>query len=78
MKQSRVKRFQGPQFKVGDLVRMKNGEARSGQAQYYATDTNYGRVGIVTKAIGCYDGFVEVLIGTWKGSINKWNIEVIK
>ena len=66
MKQSSVTRFRGPQFKIGSLVKLKG------------TNGSNGKVGIVTKAIGCYDGFVEVMVGTWKGSINKFNIEVIK
>ena len=67
MKQSSVTRFAGPQFKVGDLVRL----TRSAHSKWN------NKVGIVTKVIGCYDGFVEVMVGTWKGSINKFNIEVI-
>ena len=68
MKQSTVKRFAGPQFKIGTLVRLKE-EPFSGVI---------GKVGIVTKANHCYDGFVEVMVGSWRGSINKFSIEVIK
>jgi len=50
-------------FKVGDLVRWKRPNRQ---------------VGIVTKVTGCYDGFVEVMVGTWKGSINVIMLEVIK
>jgi len=56
------------QFKIGDLVRMKG---RDEDSQWN------NRVGIVTKTIGCYSGFVEVMIGTWKGSVNWRNLEVI-
>ena len=53
-------------FKVGDLVRLKGRNSPNRQ------------VGIVTKVTGCYDGFVEVMVGTWKGSINVIMIEAIK
>ncbi len=56
------------QFKIGDLVRLKD-----------RWDTKWNNsIGLVTKTIGCYGGFVEVMIGTWKGSVNLRNLEVIK
>ncbi len=57
------------QFKIGDLVRLKDRDE----------DSKWNnRVAIVTKTVGCYSGFVEVMIGTWKGSVNLRNLEVIK
>ena len=61
--------FNQSQFKIGDLVRLKNRDE----------DSKWNnKVAIVTKTIGCYSGFVEVMIGTWKGSVNWRNLEVIK
>jgi hypothetical protein len=65
MKQSSITRFRGPQFKIGSLVKLKG------------TNGSNGKVGIITKANHCYDGFVEVMVGSWRGSINKFSIEVI-
>jgi len=64
--------FNQSQFKIGDLVRTKDLSIRGD------SDNNTAHVGIVTRTTGCFSGFVEVMIGTWKGSVNWRNLEVIK
>jgi len=50
-------------MKVGDLVGFK--------------EDKYKEIGIVTSVTGCHYGYIEIVIGKWKGQIRSIRLKVI-
>ena len=50
-------------MKIGDLVGFR--------------ERQYKEIGIVTSVTGCWDGYIEVMIGKWKGQIRSTRLKVI-
>ena len=53
----------GDQMKVGDLVGFK--------------EDQYKEIGIVTSVTGCHYGYIEIVIGKWRGQIRSDRLKVI-
>ena len=51
-------------MKIGDLVGFR--------------EDHYKEIGIVTSVTGCWKGYIEIMIGKWRGQIRSIRLKVIK
>ena len=50
-------------MKIGDLVGFR--------------ERQYKQIGIVTSVTGCWNGYIEIMVGKWRGQIRTTRLKVI-